>query len=32
MKREFLAENKISFVSCSVVPNMSLTLAKDDVS
>lgn len=32
MKGEFLAENKFSFVSCSVAPDMSLTLANYDVS
>lgn len=32
MKGKFLAENKFSFVSCSVTPDMSLTLANDVVS
>jgi len=32
MKGEFLAENKFSFISCSVAPDVSPTLANDDVS
>ena len=32
MKGEFLSENKFFFVSCSVAPDMSLTLTNDDVS
>ena len=32
MKGEFLPESKFSFVSCSVAPDMPVTLANDDVS